>query len=393
MSDQQLTTMEVDTQGQSSLRADVSNLERSHVELEALVKQLQTTLSRQAETLDHETWFSAHIVADMSTLGERVFENNFEDIKRLQTTQKALLAQVGKLELKLAGSAHQTKQVLDHQSRITFLEHKVVLLEKQIHDLQKCDQSQFMYLCNQVHKLEEQSDCARVKLDRLELNNMAIAGPHQPDDPGYHDDDLQDLIISDTDGTAPVQACKRKLQTLGTCQQAKRQKAKPWPHKVSLGDAGYFFDYLLDSPVHHQDKHVFSAEDGHCFKMIADQHQAFHRLHNLLCPRLHRSDIPIVLPVGPNLKEFNRDHRLDQVSKTRFKRSVELYEEQLWAFHASWRMKDMKRSTFNVMIELESRGDPFRRQDQLDLESATMKDFTAQVMKTPWIRCQTQVCM
>ena len=200
---------------------------------------------------------------------------------------------------------------------------------------------------------------------------------------------MQDLIISDT----AVQAGKRKLQTVGTGQQAKRQKAQPWPHKVSLGDAGYFFDYLLDSPVHHQDKHGFSAEDGHCFKMIADQHQAFHRRHNLLCPRLHRSDIPIVLPDGPNLKEFNRDHRLDRVSKTRFKRSVELYEEQLWAFHASWRMKDMKRSTFNVMIELESRGDPFRRQDQLDLESATMKDFTAQVMKTPWIRCQTQVCM
>ena len=182
MSDQQLTTMEVDTQGQSYLRVDVSNLEKSHLELEALVKQLQTT-------------------------------------------QKELLSQVGKLELKLAGSAHHTKQVLDHQSMITYLEHKVELLEKKFHDLQKCEQSQFMYLCKEVQKLEEQSDCARVKLDRLELNNMAIAGPHQHDDPGYHDDDLADLITSDTDGTAPVQAGKRKLQTVGTGQQAKRQKA------------------------------------------------------------------------------------------------------------------------------------------------------------------------
>ena len=144
MSDQQLTTMEVDTQGQSSLRADVSNLERSHVELEALVTQLQTTPSRQAETLDHETWFRTPVLQDISNLGNRVFDKHLEDFRRLQTTQKELLAQVGNLELKLAGGAHQTKQVLDHQSRITYLEDKVALLDQQIHQLKEDDQHDFI---------------------------------------------------------------------------------------------------------------------------------------------------------------------------------------------------------------------------------------------------------
>jgi len=191
------------------------------------------------------------------------------------------------------------------------------------------------------------------------------------------------LVLGDEAGMAG----KMKGQPCGPGHQAKKHKTQPWPHKVSLGDAGYLYDFVLHSPVDHHDKHVFSSAHGPLFQMKEDQHQACQRLHNLLCPRKHRSAIPIVLPWSNNLKEFNIDHRIPHQYLKRFKRSVELYDEQLWAFHASWRMSNLRRSTFNAMIMLEHRGDHART------HRVTMNDFIAQMRKAPWTRFQTQVCI